>query len=50
MQVLGTCKMLKGGREVLGKVEVTYVCKICVNGNVDARRVDKEKVDCIVKG
>ena len=34
----------------LSKVEVTFICKKYVNGNVDARRVDKEKVNCIVEG
>ena len=34
----------------LGKVEVTFICKKYVNGNVDAQRVDKEKVNCIVEG
>lgn len=41
------CSGVKGS---LGKVEVTFVCKTCVNGSGGAGRENKEKVNSVVEG
>ena len=45
--VQAKCSGVKGS---LGKVQVTFICKKYVNDNVEARRVNKEKVNNVVDG